>query len=170
MACSVFGGSCSLCPWCDEERCPHFHDHDNDKKYWVYATNREESTLHLLANLNTKKEVVEFVKKLVNRKWGKNYRVAQYIDRRKNKVENREYLPYIELTITDGEYSWYDSVNLLINTEDKTISYYNEWKTEFYPCIDKGQEVNVEIIKKWDNKLKFTEHRELPWYPAEWKK
>jgi hypothetical protein len=28
----------------------------------------------------------------------------------------------------------------------------------------------VEIIKKWDNKLRFTEHRELPWYPAEWKK
>jgi hypothetical protein len=28
----------------------------------------------------------------------------------------------------------------------------------------------VEIIKKWDNKLKFTEHTELPWYPAEWKK
>ena len=171
MACSVFGGSCSLCPWCGEERCPHFHDHDNDKKYWVYATDRENSAHHLLANLNTKKEVVEYVKKLVNRKWGKNYRVAERIDRRVVRGRlyktERVYLPYVELTITNGEYSWYDSVDLLINTEDKTISYYNKWTTEFYPYIEKGEEINVEIIKPWDNKLKFTEHTELPWYPAE---
>ena len=53
MPCSVFGGSCSLCPWCGEEYCPHFHDHDNDKRYWVYVTDREESCLDLLANLDT---------------------------------------------------------------------------------------------------------------------
>ena len=180
MACSVFSGSCSLCPWCGEERCPHFHDHDNDKKYWVYATDRENCYHILLANLNTKKEVVEFVKKLVNRKWGKNYRVARYIDKRVvkrglYKVE-REYLPYVALTITNGKYSWYDSVDLLINTEDKTISYYDKWTTKFYPYVDEGQSIVVKIIKPWDGKLNFIKMEELPWYPtpeeweARWKK
>jgi hypothetical protein len=122
-----------------------------------------------LANLNTKREAVEFVKRLVNRKWGKNYRVAQHIDKRvvkrnKYKVE-REYLPYVELTITDGEYSWHNSVDLLINTEDKTISYYDKWATKFYPYVDEGQVVTVKTLKPWDGKLKFTDHRELPWYP-----
>ena len=149
MACSVWGGSCSLCPWCGEKQCPHFNDHDNDKRYWVYATDREESCHTLLANLNTKKEVVEFVKKLVNRKWGKNYRVAQRIDKRVVKRDmykvEREYLPYVELTITDGEYSWYDSVDLLINIEDKTISYYDKWATNFYPYVDEEGDIAVPI-------------------------
>lgn len=154
MACSVFGGSCSLCPWCGERCCPHFHD--NDKRYWVYATDRENSCLNVLANLNTKKEVVEFVKKLVNRKWGKNYRVAQHIDKRVVKRDMykvvREYLPYIELTITNDDD---DSVDLLINTENKTISYYDKLATEFYPYVDEGQSIVVKTIKEWDGKLDF---------------
>ena len=174
MACSVFSGSCSLCPWCGEDYCPHAHDHDNDKRYWVYATNRKESCHILLANLNTKKEVIAYMKNLVNRKWGKNYKRVEYIDgrvvRRNHmyKAESSE-CPYVEITITDGEASWNNSIDLLINTEDKTISYYNIWKTQFYARVDKGEEIKVEIVKPWEGRLNFIDMRDLPWYPAEWK-
>ena len=168
MACSVWGGSCSLCPWC-EEGCPHSHNQDNDKRYKVYATNREKNSLTLLVSLNTKGEVVEFVKKLINRKWGKNYRVAKRIDKRVVKKDmykvKREYLPYVELVIADEKLSWHNVIDLLINTEDKTISYYDIWATEFYPYVDEGQDVAVKIIKPWDEELNFIDMRELPWYP-----
>lgn len=170
MPCSVFSGSCSLCPWYGEEHCPYFHDHKNDKRYWVYVTNREESYLDLLANLDTKKEVIEFIKTLTKRKWAKKYRVAHLIDKRVKtkgpyyKVE-RVYTPYVELTITDGEYSWYTSVRLLLNTKDNTLSYYNQWTTSFFPYVDENQKINVEIIKPWDERLKFVDIKTLPWHP-----
>lgn len=175
MPCNVFGGSCSLCPWCGEEQCPHYHDHDNDKRYWIYATDRKESCHVLQANLNTKKEVIAFVKKLVNKKWGKNYKRVENIDGRavrRNGFYQTEVneVPWVEITITDGEYSWYDSVRLIINTDEKKIYYYNIWKTEFHARVDKGEETHVELIKEWDGKVNFIKMQELPWYPTpeEW--
>ena len=173
MPCHVFSGSCSLCPWCGEEQCPHLHDHDHDKKYWVYATDREESCHVKMANLDTKKEVVSFVKKLVNKRWGKNFKVAQLINT--DEIRGHQYkiertsVPYVELTITDSIYGWYNSVDLLINTEEKAIYYYDKWKTEFSPYINEHQKLHVEIIKPWDEKLEFIPMQELPWYPAEFK-
>ena len=109
------------------------------------------------------------MKKLVNRKWGKNYRVAKRIDKRVVKKDmykvKREYLPYVELVIADEKLSWHNVIDLLINTEDKTISYYDIWGTEFYPYVDEGQDVVVKIIKPWDEELNFIDMRELPWYP-----
>ena len=43
MPCEISRGSCSLCPYCATESCPHYHDHDNDPRYWVYATDRRNS-------------------------------------------------------------------------------------------------------------------------------
>ena len=174
MACSVFYGSCSLCPWCDDKRCPYFCSYENSsKRYWVYATDRENSCHVFLANFDTKESAITFVKKLINRKWSKNYRTVQYIDRRiiKNNKYNikRDYIPFVELTITDGEYSWYNAVNLLINTENKTISYHNIWTTKFYPYVDKKEKINIEIIKPWDEKLEFINMKELPWFPTKLK-
>lgn len=172
MACSVFGGSCSLCPWCGEEQCPHFHDHDNDKRYWVYANDREGSYLIPIGNFDTKKEVVAFVKKLVNRKWAKKYRWSFKAGEKTRKGWKciDEYLPLVGITITDGECSWNDDISLLINTEDKTIHYYDIWRTKFNDHPDVGEPRHIELVKKWDGKLKFTDHRELPWFPTpeEW--
>ena len=167
MPCNVFGGSCSLCPWCGEEQCPHYHDHDNDKRYWVYATDREGGFHVMQANLDTKKEVIAYVKKLVNKKWAKKYKWAYNCQEVGKRCEN-EYLPWVELTITDGEYSWYDSVDLLINTEEKTIWYFDKWRTKFHEHPDEHR--NIELVKKWDGKLNFVDMRELPWYPTpeEW--
>lgn len=175
MPCSVFGGSCSLCPWCGEDYCPNAHDHNNDKRYWVYATDRKESCHILLANLNTKKEVIAYVKKLVNRKWGKNYKRVEHIDGRVTKrnglcKSEASEVPWVEITITEGgKYSWGTAISLFINTEDKSVWYGNIWKTRFYAWVDKGEEVHVETVKPWDDRLNFIDMRDLPWYPAEWK-
>lgn len=171
MSCEICSGSCSLCPWCGEEQCPHLHDHDNDKRYWVYATDRKKSCHVLQANLNSKKEAIDFVKKLVNKKWAKEFCwawTAKEKTARGWKGED-EYLPWVELTITDGKYSWYNDVDLIINTDEKKIYYYNIWKTEFYDLPGERTR-NVELIKEWDGKLNFTKVEELPWYPEKYKK
>ena len=172
MACSVFGGSCSLCPWCGERYCPYFNDEVDNRRYWVYAVDRKGGYEVEQAGFKTKKEVVAYIKKLVNRKWAKKY---QYSFTAKEKVANgwkveTEYLPLVELTITDGGCNWNSDISLLINTEDKSIHYYDIWKTKFNHHPDMGEPRHIELIKVWDGKLKFTDHRELPWYPAEWKK
>ena len=170
MACSVFGGSCSLCPWCGEKYCPHFNDEVDNKRYWIYANDRRGSYLVPIGNFNTKKEVVTFIKGLESRKWKNKYR---YSFAAKEKTSNgwkceTEYLPWIGITITDGEYNWSNDISLLINTEDNIIYYYDIWKTNFNNYPDEPR--HIELIKKWDNKLKFINHKELPWYPTEWKK
>ena len=171
MPCRIYSGSCSLCPWCGDETCPYYHEHDNDKRYWVYATDRKESCHVLLANLNTKKEVVEFVKNLVNKKWAKKYRFAFTGTEKKPNggwKGGPEYLPWVEITISEGEYSWYNDVDLIINTDEKKIYYYNIWKTEFYELPgERGR--NIELVKEWDRKLKFINMEDLPWYPEEFK-
>lgn len=171
MACSVWGGSCSLCPWCGDERCPHLHDDDDKKRYWVYATDRHGSYHIMQGTFDHKKDIVPFIKKLVNKKWAKKYRWAWFAKEKTAKgwKGEDEYGPWVELTITDGEYSWYTSVDLLINTEDKTIWYYNKWKTSFHQFTP-GKPLDIELIKKWDGKLNFVDMRELPWYPTleEW--
>ena len=45
MPCEISRGSCSLCPYCATERCPHYHDHDDDPRYWVYIKDRKNSYL-----------------------------------------------------------------------------------------------------------------------------
>ena len=174
MPCRIYSGSCSLCPWCGDETCPHLHDDDNrnKKKYWVYATDRKGSYHILQANLKTKKEAVAFVNKLVNKNWAKKYRYAFTGESEKPNggwKGKADYLPWVEITITDGEYSWYDDVDLIINTDEKKIYYYNIWKTNFYDLPGERTR-NVELIKEWDGKLNFTKMEELPWYPEEYRK
>lgn len=176
MPCEIVAGSCSLCPWCGEEQCPHLHDNNrrSNKRYWVYATDRRNGYHVRLRTFNDKEDVIAYVKTLVDRKWGKDYMYAEKIDRSETVRGHYKFdevrVPYVEITITDGEHSWYDSVDLLINTDGKTISYYNKWKTDFHPYVDKHQKMNVEIIKPWDEKLEFINMRDLPWYPTkeEW--
>ena len=152
MACSVWGGSCSLCPWCGEEHCPHFHDHDNDKRYWVYATDHTQGAHDLQTNVDTIEEAIASVKKLAKKHWSYKF----------------EWDGYVELTITDGEYSWYTAVNLLIDTRDGSIYYYNIWKNSYVDLPNKPK--NIAIVKPWDGKLDFIYMKELPWYPTpeEW--
>ena len=166
-----FSGSWSLCPWCGEEYCPHLHDDDNKKRYWVYATDRAGGYHCMQKTFDKKEDIVPFVKSLVNKKWSKKYRYSFTAkeETAKGWKGETELLPWVELTITDGEYSWYDSVDLLINTEDKTIWYYNKWKTNFSHFSARDPR-NIELIKEWDGKLDFIKMQELPWYPTkeEW--
>ena len=59
MPCEISRGSCSLCPYCATESCPHYHDHDNDPRYWVYATDRRKSYLIPIFKSDSLKEVKE---------------------------------------------------------------------------------------------------------------
>ena len=61
MACKISRMSCSLCPYCATESCPHYHDHDNDPRYWVYTTDRRNSYLIPIFKSNDLKEVKEFL-------------------------------------------------------------------------------------------------------------
>lgn len=163
MACKIYCGSCSLCPWCCTETCPHYHDHDNDKRYWVYVTDRKDSCYDLLFNVNTKKEIKEILKNLKSGKYDSKFKQKHKYccDLGEGKIHPKKgykyypnakvyYLPLIEITITDGEYSWYNAIRLLYNIEIKSLDYY-ENKGITYTG-------KAEIIKEWDDKIMFKDN------------
>jgi len=168
MPCHVFSGSCSLCPWCGEEECPYLHVHDNDKRYWVYVSDRKGSYHEVYKNVDTVEEAIEVVKEMAKKKkWAKKYLYS--LDFKEGEKAVPHYLPYVDLAITDGEHSWGTEINLLINTEDGSIYYYDIWKTHFHDIPYDHEPRHIEIIKPWDEKLEFIRLQDLPWWPEEFK-
>ncbi len=161
MPCGIFSGSCSLCPWCGENACPYHNDvFKKEKRFWLYAVDRENSELIVQGKYDTREEVVARINKLVNREWPKKYRVAMDIDtskpiKRGSYEVTRVYVPYVQLEITDGEDNWNKQINLLLNTETKELSYYDRQKTKFYAYVDRGEERHIELGKKWNGKIVF---------------
>lgn len=155
MACEISRGSCSLCPYCATESCPHYHDHDNDPRYWVYITDRRNSYLIPIFKSNNLKEVKEFLlsNKIKNKtNWAKKYTYSVILGEKvKNCYPNAKYIsfPYVEFTITDGRINWYTSINLALSLEEHKFYYYDKYKSD----IKYGQKIVLE--KSWNKKLKF---------------
>jgi hypothetical protein len=118
----------------------------------VYATDHTLGAHVRQSNVDTIEKAIASVKKLAKKHWSYKY----------------EWDGYVELTITDGEYSWYTAVNLLIDTRDGSIYYYNIWKNSYVDLPNNPK--NIAIVKPWDEKLDFIYMMELPWYPTpeEW--
>ena len=155
MACEISRGSCSLCPYCAAESCPHYHDHDNDPRYWVYAEDRRNSYLIPIFKSNSLKKVKEFLlsDKIQNKtNWAKKYTYSVILGKEvKNRYPNAKDIsfPYVEFTITDGEVNWNTSVRLALSLEEHKFYYYNRYESD----ITYGQKIVLE--KPWDKKLKF---------------
>jgi hypothetical protein len=155
MACEISRMSCSLCPYCATESCPHYHDHDNDPRYWIYITDRRNSYLIPIFKSNDLKEVKEFLlsNKIKNKtNWAKKYIYSVILGEKvKNRYPNAKDIsfPYVEFTITDGEINWNTSVNLTLSLEEHKFYYYDKYESD----IKYGQKIALE--KPWDKKLKF---------------
>lgn len=155
MACEISRGSCSLCPYCATESCPHYHDHDNDPRYWVYAEDRRNSYLIPIFKSNNLKKVKEFLlsDKIQNKtNWAKKYTYSVILGKKVNNCyPNAKDIsfPYVEFTITDGEINWNTSINLALSLEEHKFYYYDSYKSD----VTYGQ--NIVLEKLWDKKLKF---------------
>ena len=155
MACEISLMSCSLCPYCATENCPHYHDDDNCPRYWVYITDRKGSYLDSIFENNSLKKVKEFLSssKIQNKtNWAKKYTysiiLGEKVDNRYPKSKNISF-PYVEFTITDGRVNWNTAVRLVLSLEEHKFYYYNNYKSD----IKYGQ--NIVLEKLWDKKLKF---------------
>lgn len=155
MACEISSMSCSLCPYCASEGCPHYHDHDDDPRYWVYAIDRRNSYLIPIFKSNILKKVKEFLlsNKIQNKtNWAKKYTYSVILGEKINDCylnSKNISFPYVEFTITDGECNWYTSIRLVLSLEEHKFYYYNSRESD----IKYGQKVVLE--KSWDKKLKF---------------
>lgn len=153
MPCEISGMSCSLCPYCATESCPHYHDHDNDPRYWVYAIDRKNSYLIPIFKSNSLKKVKEFLLKVKNKtNWAKKYTYSVILGKKvKNRYPNSKDIsfPYVEFTITDGEINWNTAIRLALSLEEHKFYYYNSCESD----ITYSQKIVLE--KPWDKKLKF---------------
>lgn len=120
MACRIMICSCSLCPHCGTSSCPEFNKHI--ERYWVYATDKKNMYLIPKVQVDDLKSLKTGIKKLCCKKnWAKKY------------ISNQR----VEITITDGQYSWYSSIRIYLNIEDGILY--------------------TKDNKVWDWKLKFVE-------------
>ena len=132
MPCEISRGSCSLCPYCATESCPHYHDHDNDLRYWVYITDRRNSYLISIFKSDSLKEVKEFLlsDKIQNKtNWAKKYTLSTILGK---KVRNR-YPNAKDISFPLIKYFWLPmvtSIKLLLNSLKK--SYLNIYKKLSY--------------------------------------
>ena len=155
MACEISRGSCSLCPYCATESCPHYHDHDNDPRYWVYITDRRNSYLISIFKSDSLKEVKEFLlsDKIQNKtNWAKKYTLSTILGKKvRNRYPNAKNIsfPYVEFTITDGEVNWDTSVKLVLSLDEHKYYYYSPYDSDI------TYEQKVAITGPWDEKLEF---------------
>ena len=147
--------SCSLCPYCATESCPHYHDHDNDPRYWVYITDRRNSYLISIFKSDSLKEVKEFLlsNKIQNKtNWAKKYTLSTILGKKvRNRYPNAKNIsfPYVEFTITDGEVNWNTSVKLVLSLDEHKYYYYSPYDSDI------KYEQKVAIMGPWDEKLEF---------------
>ena len=140
MPCEISRGSCSLCPYCATESCPHYHDHDN---------------LIPIFKSNNLKKVKEFLlsDKIKNKtNWAKKYTYSVILGEKvKNRYPNAKDIsfPYVEFTITDGEVNWDTAVRLVLSLEEHKFYYYDKYES------DLTYDQKVVLEKLWDEKLKF---------------
>ena len=104
MACRIMMCSCSLCPYCSTSRCLEFNKHI--ERYWAYATDKKGMYLVPKVQVDDLRSLRTGIKKLCRKKyWAKKY------------ISNQR----VEITITDGQYSWYDSIRIYLNIEDGVL-------------------------------------------------
>lgn len=157
MACEICGMSCSLCPWCGTDSCPHV-SHETPKRYWIYAIDRKGSYHMFIFKTDDKQKLLE---KLIaikegkfHPKWAKKYLTSTILG---EKVGNRYpnykevMTPYVELTVTDGEFGWYDAIRLILNIEEHKLYTYKECNLTY--------DTKIEGMKEWNEKIKFSKHK-----------
>jgi len=153
MACEITPMSCSLCPFCATENCPRFVEKQNDGKYWIYALNRKESVLEVQFNTNNKAELIDALKKIAKqKKWAKKFQhtiICKDLDKKTGRYGyvHRTTTPIILLTITNGEYNWYNSVELALDLESGTLYRYKDEHLTY--------EGTIKYTKEWNGKLVF---------------
>ena len=100
-----------------------------EKKYYVYATDRKDFYLDEIYATNDRKRLVETIKRmgagLSHKKWAKKHLGDDNV---------------VELTVTNGECNWHGDVNLTIDTN----------KHEVY-LIEKPSQK----MKPWNGKIVF---------------
>lgn len=120
MACRIMICSCSLCPYCGTSDCPEFNEHI--ERYWVYATDKKHMYLTPKVKADDLKSLRAGIKNLCREKgWAKRH------------IYNQR----VELTITDGQHSWSNSIRIYLSIEDGVLY--------------------TEDNKVWDWKLTFVE-------------
>lgn len=114
MACSIMGCSCSMCPYCATEHCPSYGQKSD--KYWIYVTNQKESCYIKLFSTNDRDSLIPKLEKIRKRKsWAKCYK-ERYKWNAETEKYNISFVDSVEITITKGEYGWYDAIRLELDT------------------------------------------------------
>lgn len=165
MPCFKFSGSCSLCPWC-EYGCP-MDSGPIVKEYYLYIEDRKGGYLEVAKSSRKKQDIIDTLNKLIDGTyrgrglyqgvWGKKYQYTCLIDynilirNRHYKIADVQYIPVIELIVTDGERNWNTDIHLFYDINTRKL-YYAE-PTDY---IKYGEP--VKFGKEWDGKLVFKEH------------
>lgn len=131
MACEVCGGSCSLCPWCATDNCPHYKKILEDSEtIFLYVINYKNSTCHYIAKNKDLQAIVDKLFKFISNK--KNFE--------KRFIRNER----LEFIIADGKCNWRTSLSLVYTLNDNKFH-------KYYPVSDTAEE------QEWDGKVIFGE-------------
>jgi hypothetical protein len=118
MACNVWGGSCSLCPYCGTTQCPQMTV--DTTKYWVYVVDLKRSCYEIVFKANFKKDIRKKLEKLrIKKSWPKKNTYA-WRSTDNDKVERYD-TQSAQVVITDGEYNWSSAIRLIIDVQNHKI-------------------------------------------------
>lgn len=154
MPCFKFWGSCSLCPFCGYD-CPSEHSED-DNKYYIYAQDREHSELNVVFKTKHKNTLIKKLKDIrdgiYHKNWGKKYKYTAILDTTRTyngfyKAIQVNYIPYIDLVVTNGEANWHTDIHFILDIEKNQLYSTNE-------CVTFEGKV-PDLNKTWDGTLKF---------------
>ena len=140
-------------------------DEENSKpltpKYYIYAEDRKGSYLDPIYESYYKDEVITKLKQIAEGKfhknWAKKYTYSAYL----GPVTDGVYkdfksfdIPYVQFTITRGECSWYDSVRLISDLNNKKL-YVDKPQINLHYITDPEGKVDIKLKKEWNGKLIF---------------
>ena len=130
-------------------------------KYYIYAEDRKGSYLDPIYESIYKDEVIAKLKQIAegkfHKKWAKKYTHSAYLGPVTDGVykDYKEFdIPFVQFTITRGEYSWYDSVRLIYDLNNKKL-YVDKPQINLHYIADPEGKVDIKLKKEWNGKLIF---------------
>lgn len=161
MACEICGMSCSMCPHSGYDTCPHYHDHDDEGMYWIYATDRRKSYLIPIYNGHKKKDLEKKIQELkdgkFHPKWEKKFRYCVDLGKPEINRKGNEYYPHnkvyyndlIELCITYGDCNWDTAIELIYDCKEKKLYTYDSFNSSITYT---GKAIRMQ---EWKGNIKF---------------
>lgn len=130
-------------------------------KYYIYAEDRKGSYLIPIYESIYKDDVIYKITQIAEGKfhktWAKKYTHSTYLGPVTDGVykECKDFnIPFVKLTITRGEYSWYDAVHLIYDVINKKM-YFDTKQVNLTYIEDPKGRVDLKLNKEWNGKLIF---------------